>query len=248
MRKKIPARKPIALAILATISSWGFPALALAEMKGNIGVFSKYVLRGITNNTESDSPVVQGGFDYAHANGIYAGYWGSNVDYGNVDTATGFENDFYIGYAGKAGSMTYDLSLIQYYYIEVEDSNGMEVAGELGFGPVVGSFKYLANDVAWGNTGDIYWALAYSTALPKDFTFGATLGYYTYNDDDAGNDKAAYTTTTDGEFRHLDLTLSHPIAQTGANMSLTYIIGGKDRSEVDQKDAMVLGLSYAFNI
>jgi len=38
------------------------PLAAQAEITGNIGVFSKYVLRGITNAPESDVPAVQGGF------------------------------------------------------------------------------------------------------------------------------------------------------------------------------------------
>jgi hypothetical protein len=47
-------------------------------------------------------------------------------------------------------------------------------------------------------------------------------------------------------FRHLDLTVTHPLGKTGLDMSVTYIVGGQDRYGVDQKDTMVLGLSGAF--
>lgn len=231
------------------------PVAASADVTGNIGVFSKYVLRGITNNAENDNTAVQGGFDYAHASGIYAGYWGSNLDYGNSDTNSGFENDFYAGYAGSAGPLTYSAGVIQYYYMEVEDSDGTEFNGTLGYGPVTLGLKYLLTDVAWGNTGDMYWTLGYSTKLPKDFTVGATLGYYVYEDDD-NNDMCAAAalasgcsiTTEDSAFRHLDLTLAHPIGNTGADMSLTYTMGGDDRTGTDQKDALVFGVKYGFKL
>ena len=83
---------------------------ANAEITGNIGVYSKYVLRGITNVPETESPAVQGGLDYSHASGFYAGYWGSSLGYGTRGTAgaytstptpttpNGFESDIYGGY------------------------------------------------------------------------------------------------------------------------------------------------------
>ncbi len=220
------------------------PALASAELSGNIGVFSKYVLRGITADTENDGTTVQGGLDWSHESGVYAGYWGSNLDYGNATSATGFENNFYVGYAGEAAGLSYDIGLIQYYYIEVEDSDALEVVGSLGYGPVTAGFKYLTEDAAWGNTGDIYWTLDYDAALPKDFAFNASLGYYTYEEEGDFIPSSA----KDSAFRHFNLTLSHPIAQTGADMSITYVIGGKDRQDNDQEDTVVLGVSYGFDI
>lgn len=239
-------------ALVSTVVASAFiaPSVTMAaELKGNIGVFSKYVLRGITNNTENDGTTVQGGLDYIHASGVYVGYWGSNLDYGNATTAAGFENDFYAGYATKVGSFSVDVGAIQYVYVEVEDSNGTEVVGKVGYGPVTAGLKYLVNDAAWGNSGDIYWTVAYSTTLPKDFNLNATAGFYTYNDDDAGNDKKTWATTTeDSGFRHLDLSLSHAIGQSGANMSITYVVGGKDRLGTDNDNAVVLGVAYGFNI
>lgn len=220
------------------------PTTASADLTGNIGVFSKYVLRGITNTTENNGTTVQGGFDYSHASGFYAGYWGSNLGYGNGTTATGFENDLYAGYAGQAGDASYSLGLIQYYYMEVEDSDGLEFVGSVGYGPVKAGFKYLTNDVAWGNTGDIYWTVDYSASLPMDFGFGASLGYYTY--EESGDFIA--TTANDSAFRHLNLSLTHPIGDTGANMNVTYVIGGEDRQGNEQEDALVLGVTYGFEV
>ncbi|HEY4713402.1 MAG TPA: TorF family putative porin, partial [Aquirhabdus sp.] len=40
------------------------------NLTGNIGVYSKYVLRGITNAPEQDGAAVQGGVDYVLKNGF----------------------------------------------------------------------------------------------------------------------------------------------------------------------------------
>lgn len=218
-----------------------------ADMTGNIGVFSKYILRGMTfpapTPSENDGAAVQGGLDYNHASGFYAGYWGSNLGYGN-DANTGFENDFYAGFGGKAGGIGYSIGLIQYYYLNVDNSDGLEINASLSFGPLKGGMKYLTSDVAWGNGGDIYWTLGYSTPLPKDFSLAATLGYYTYED----SGRYIASSAKSSAFRHLDLSLSHPIGASGANMSITYVKGGEMRDGTDLKDGIVLGITYGFSI
>ena len=70
---------------------------AFADVTGHIDLVSKYVLRGITTTygpdknaplgnkggdaPESDGPAVQGGVDYVHDSGFYAGYWFSTLGY-----------------------------------------------------------------------------------------------------------------------------------------------------------------------
>jgi uncharacterized protein (TIGR02001 family) len=233
------------------------PAAAEAAVTGNVGVFSKYVLRGMTNNSESDGAAIQGGFDYAHASGLYLGYWGSSLDYTDTAgsggckkvgdcSAAGFENDFYGGYAGKAGPIDYTAGVIFYYYLDMDNADGAEVAASASYMGAALGMKYLTKDVVWGNKGDIYWTLGYTAALPSDFKLGGTLGYYTYKKD---GKYAVETADSEGSaFRHFDLKLSHPIGSSGADMSLTYVLGGKDRYGVDQADTMVLGVSYAFDV
>lgn len=84
----------------------------------NIGFFTDYTFRGISYTKERGA--VQGGFDYAHTSGFYAGVWGTNVNnealYGNT-----VELDIYGGYVH---SLTEQLSLnvgfLQFFY---PDSN-----------------------------------------------------------------------------------------------------------------------------
>lgn len=219
---------------------------AEAALSGNIGVFSKYIFRGSTNAAENNGTAVQGGLDYSHDSGFYAGYWASNLDYADAtDPAqTGFENDFYAGFSGEAGSISYDVGVLQYYYMSIEDADALEVYGSLGYGPVSVGLTYSVDDVVWENGGDMYWTFSYETGLPKGFDFSATAGYFTYEE----TGEFITSSVSDSGLKHIDLSLSHPVGDTGADMSITYIIGGEDRDEVDQEDTVVLGLSYGFDI
>jgi len=69
------------------IKTAAVPATALmslsanAAVEANIGATSNYVWRGVTQT--NDAVAVQGGIDYRHEVGFYAGTWASNVDFGN---------------------------------------------------------------------------------------------------------------------------------------------------------------------
>lgn len=245
--KKVSSLRVLSVAVAASVAGLAAPMSAQAEVTGNIGVFSKYVLRGITNNTENDGTTVQGGLDWSHASGLYLGYWGSNLDYGATRTSTtntGFENDIYGGFKFKAGPVDLNLGVIYYAYTQVLDSDAAEAVVAAGFGPVTVGAKYLTKDVAWGNTGDTYLTVDYGMDLPSEFKFAAQLGYYFYSD--SGDFETALGTTEDSGFRHLNLTLSHPLGKSGANMGITYIVGGDDRAGVQQGNAVVLALTTGF--
>ncbi len=251
---------PLALAISLTSATAFAPIAAQAaesSASGNIGVHSEYLLRGI--GRENDDTAVQGGFDYSHSSGFYAGYWGSNLGYSydkNVGTdpgGNGFENDLYAGFAGAAGDLSYKLGLIQYYYINVDDSDLTEFLANVGYAGFTMQAQYLLNDGVWGNSGDIYWTLGYSLPLPSDFTLAASLGWYTYNDDDntdmCGATPGNLCTTEDTAYRHLNLTLSHPIADTGANMYVQYTNAGENRTGFDDyDDRVIFGVTYGFGL
>jgi uncharacterized protein (TIGR02001 family) len=90
-------------------------------LTGNMGFFSQYIFRGLTQT--NGKPALQGGFDYAHSSGFYAGTWGSNISWlsdGNPPAyADGgsLEWDFYGGYKwGFGGDFTLDLGTLYYYY------------------------------------------------------------------------------------------------------------------------------------
>lgn len=100
-----------------------FAADAPAEhtFTSNVGFVSNYVFRGIAQN--STNPAVQGGFDYTHSSGLYAGVWGSNVswiaDSGAVATGSvTMEFDTYFGYKGSlTPDVGYDVGAVRYNYL-----------------------------------------------------------------------------------------------------------------------------------
>lgn len=91
------------------------PASAHA-FSGNIGVATSYVFRGL--NQTDYKPAVQGGLDYSHASGVYAGVWASNVKWLNdFNISSGkVETDFYIGFKNTVGDFTYDVGFLRYEY------------------------------------------------------------------------------------------------------------------------------------
>ncbi len=47
--------------------------------------FLRYNLRGITNTPENEDTTIQGGLDYSHASGFYAGWSGCTLGYSLVE-------------------------------------------------------------------------------------------------------------------------------------------------------------------
>ena len=241
----------IASAVAATLSAGAMtlPTTAAAgELTGNIGVVSQYILRGITNVPESANPAVQGGLDYGWDSGFYVGYWGSSLDYNadpDASNPVSFENDFYGGYAGSfATDFSYDVGLIYYYYLPGQDTNTAEVAASIGWKSISLGMNYLTQDVTWGNSGDIYWHLSGDYDIGAGFNLSGLLSYYTYSKD--GEYLPETSDSVGSAFRDFEIGLSHPLGATGADMSLTYIVGGEDRYGVEQDNTIVAGLSLTF--
>jgi uncharacterized protein (TIGR02001 family) len=90
------------------------------SLSGNVGVFSQYVFRGLTQTNAK--PALQGGFDAAHQGGFYAGTWLSNISWysdtpGLDDASASLEWDVYGGWKWNAGNdVTLDAGLQYYAY------------------------------------------------------------------------------------------------------------------------------------
>lgn len=250
--------KKMAIAGAVAVSTFSSVAMAAetaqifgGEVTGNIGILSSYDLRGITGNhqgttvPENDGATVQGGLDWSHESGFYVGYWGSTLDYSASPSSskTSFEHDLYAGYNGSINDdLGYTVGGTVYYYYPGYESTGYETLLGLSYKDFSLTAQTLLNNVTYGNKGDTYFLASYETALPGDFTGKAQLGAYFYGDEDEFTVK----TETDFAFRHFTVGLSHPLAATGADWSLDYIVGGYDRTETKQKNKVVLGLSYGF--
>lgn len=123
---------------------------------GNVTLASEYLYRGIAQTR--GKPAIQGGFDYAHASGLYAGVWGSNISWisdavsGAVaghSTSSSLEIDVYGGYKGSlGGDLGYDLGVLTYNYP--------------GNGKTVATFQELNQD-----TTEVYGALSWKWLTVK---------------------------------------------------------------------------------
>lgn len=260
--------KTLSLAMVASASTFAFAEEAAKEhtISGNIGVFSQYILRGNTISPENDNATVQGGLDYSHSSGFYAGYWGSTLGYSlqnpsvdfeyldpngitqtvYKDGSKSFENDFYLGYNGKINEdLGFTVGAIYYYYYESDvDSDFLESIVGLNYKDFSLTAQTVLQDSVFGNKGDTYFLGSYSYPLPQDFTLNTSLGLY-YNND-SGDYETDLNTTEDFNFRHFTVGLSKPIGETGATVAMDYVIGGKLRDDTDLKNKVVFGLKYEF--
>ncbi len=99
------------------------------ELHGYLTLGSDYVFRGISQTSEN--PTVQGGLDYAHPSGIFAGAFIARVDFPTnaigVD-ARQTEFDVYLGYSRALGAdWALDVALLHYEY---PDSGAFDYAYE----------------------------------------------------------------------------------------------------------------------
>src|SRR3954467_4253717 len=113
------------IASLSVAAALSLPALALAQqapaapasphtLTGNFGFFSQYIFRGLTQTDRK--PALQGGFDFAHKSGFYAGTWASNISWlqdSNAYSRGGsLEWDFYGGWKPTIGDFTFDIGTL----------------------------------------------------------------------------------------------------------------------------------------
>ena len=158
------------------------------ELSANVGLTSDYVFRGFSQTAEH--PAIQGGMDATY--GIfYAGFWGSNLDFGTngagKDVAD-LELDVYAGITPKLGPIDLDLGVIGYLYPGASDQGAELDYLELKLGAstaltdaiTVGGTAYYSPEYT-GETGAV-WTLEgnVEVALPKigeiKPTFSALVG------------------------------------------------------------------------
>jgi uncharacterized protein (TIGR02001 family) len=151
------------IALASALAATSFNAFA-EEAKSdysisyNVGLFSQYIFRGYTQ-THND-PALQGGVDFEHSSGFYAGAWASNVswldDSNAYDNGGSLEIDLYAGYAADIGEtgLRYDVGVLQYLYpgevsTGIANANTTEVHAGLGYGWVDTTIHVVTSNDAW---------------------------------------------------------------------------------------------------
>ncbi|SEL96723.1 TorF family putative porin [Acinetobacter sp. DSM 11652] len=243
------AIQALGLAVVASASTFSFAEVPTSphSVSGNISVLSSYILRGNTAAPENTEATLQGGLDYSHSSGLYAGWWTSTLGTDAYGTTNPMENNFYVGYNGSINENTgFTVGTTYYYYYDVETSvyDGFELLLGLNYKDVGVTAQTLLEDTGWGNAGDTYLKATYSYPLPNDFSLDTALGLYVHEKD--GKYVAETPESESFNFRHFDIGLSKALGETGVTASMNYIIGGDDRYGNNLKNKMVLALGYSF--
>ncbi len=172
-------RRKCSLVHLGLMAALAMPGMAAAEesphaLSSNVGLFSQYVFRGLAQTNER--PAIQGGADYAHASGFYAGTWLSNVSWFS-DTN-----------AGNSNSLEWDL----YGGFRKSWDNGFSAdAGYLRY-EYPGSYNALPAGTVEPNTDEAYLAVGWKWATLKySYAFSDLFGV----EDSDGSDYLDLTVT-----------------------------------------------------
>jgi uncharacterized protein (TIGR02001 family) len=222
----------------------------------NIGLTTNYLYRGITQTAAS--PALQGGLDYAHASGFYAGAWASSIKWikeansGNsvpveIDTYLGFKNSF-------ATDFSYDVGFLRYNYPGTyatgqvkADTN--EIYGLIGYKWLTAKYSSALGDTFQvpSASGTSYLDISASYTV-ADIALGAHYGKQTYK----GSAADAYKTAgTDPTYTDYKLSASKDFSGNVIGLSYTstnakkggfYTVNGKDLG----KAALALSLTRSF--
>jgi uncharacterized protein (TIGR02001 family) len=197
------------------------------ELNANVGVTSNYVFRGITQT--DDGPAVQGGIDYVHDVGFYAGAWASNVE--PIPGDKGWETDLYLGYNFKLNpNVLFDVGYITYLYSSTDfDYDADEIYFGASFYDV--SVTYYAGDRDVG-PDYAYIDLKYSLALAQEFNLHLHYGYM--NDDAANSD-----------YQDVAIGISKNVA--GFDLGLTATTIDHDNSNLED-DEIFISVTKVFNL
>jgi uncharacterized protein (TIGR02001 family) len=197
------------IASLAVAAAFALPPGAASaqssphSLTGNFGFFSQYIFRGLKQT--DGKPALQGGFDYAHSSGFYAGTWGSNVSWLSDSpgvtgyTSSSMEWDFYGGYKGSIGDFGYDAGLLYYWYpgrvaSGFTKANTLEAYGALSWKWLSAKLSYSLGDETFGvpdSDGTYYLDLTASYPVTDKLALQAHYGMQEFTGGAGGVDNDA---------------------------------------------------------
>jgi len=272
-------KSKILLSILAT-SSAAFaqtapapaaaPAAPETTIAYNVGVVSQYRYRGLAQTR--GNPAVQGGIDYANANGFYLGAWASGIRWiadsssttQSVDGKT--ELDLYGGYKFEVAGIAYDVGALRYQYLgnnlsKITASNstsgyalGNANTNELYGAATLGSYTLKYSNSTSNLFGYLKSRHSYYLDLTANFDLGGgyALSPHVGHQDVNGTSSSYYT----GGLSYTDYSLtlakdlgngvstSVAVVTTNAKKNSNFLSNSSNYNAA--KDAVVVGVKYTF--
>ena len=196
--------KAMKIALAAAAATVALSGAAMAEelkLSYNVGVFSDYVFRGVSQTQED--PAVQGGVDATYGIG-YAGVWASNVDFGANEPSA--EIDFYAGLRPTVGDTSLDFGVLYYSYTKDKDLTPgaysyfeFKAAASRTFGPAtLGAAVYYSPEYPGKGGGATYFEANAAVPVAEKLTLSGAVGQQTiknYKDYSTWNVGLAYALT-----------------------------------------------------
>lgn len=174
---------PVALAVSLAAGSLAVPSMASAEVSASLGVSNMYLWRG--QNLTPTGAAVDGGLQFDHESGFYAGTW-------MTSETGGHETDLYLGFGGTIGDtgIGYDVSYWKYLYPEdgTNVSLGDNDASDVVIGLSYEWFSFAAylgaetdNDADSDGKNDDFADNNYFTVGAAYDKYSITYGWWDYN-------------------------------------------------------------------
>jgi uncharacterized protein (TIGR02001 family) len=182
------------LIVVALSAAFALPAFAeeapaaAPALTSNVTLINDYLYRGISQT--GANPAIQGGFDYAHASGLYVGAWGSSISWlsdAGVASNSGLELDTYGGYKFATGDVSYDVGYLRYNYPGTYPTTAVKADTDEVYGAITYSIVTAKASYSLGNLfgvaeskGSTY--LELNAAYPladSGYTLGAHYGKQT---------------------------------------------------------------------
>jgi len=251
------------LAFLATSSAaFAQTAPAAPEVTYNVGVVSQYRYRGLAQT--KGQPALQGGVDYANANGYYAGAWASQIKWikdssGQPSSSDNYsgntELDLYGGYKFESSGVAYDFGFLRYQYVGndlgkstiYKNANTNELYAAATVGAYTFKWSYSLSELFGtpNSKNSDYYDLTANFDMGSGITLTPHIGRQVVQGPGAGSGPLSYTDGSLTVAKDLGNGLSATAAAIVTNAksgafnsnSTTYATG---------KSAVVLGLKYGF--
>lgn len=233
------------LAFVAALAA-ASPAVSYADVAFNVGAFSDYRYRGISQTRVK--PAVQAGVDFS-SGPFYVGAWASNIkwieDFGGD---ANIEIDLYGGYKGAISKeLSYDIGVLTYQYPSNKlspSANTTEIYGALTYGPATLKYSHaVTNTFANPDSKNSYYLdLSASFDVGGGLMVTPHLGYQKINGPFSGpGSYTDYALTVSKDFSGFVVSG----AVIGTNADKTFYASPVNGKELG-KTSLVVGVKYNF--
>ncbi|MEJ2085536.1 MAG: TorF family putative porin [Acidobacteriota bacterium] len=179
----------ILLAVSAVLTiTHAIPAMAVqGSLEGSATLASDYVFRGISQTLED--PALQLGLDFEHRSGLFAGVWGSNVDFPSnalSDNPRNIEVDLYLGFSKQLARDLSGSVVVTRYEYPGSDGRFDYSYTELGLGILfrdqLGLSVSYSGDVMGRGASGLVFEVSGRQPLPRRVNLNFGLGYYDFGE------------------------------------------------------------------